>query len=242
MEIKPLAREDTAPASFAGTTVVDLSVHDDNVSGVRAEHIAQSLAIQAAQRTSPLRKAQLASEMLVAVELLGPIARQREGEKDARQGMTGRELRRELVRQSGDPMSMLRQRTAIAQVRETPAPLRAVGAIEPLSQSSKVKTLMHDARTGAAVRRLGLQEGGLVGSAAVDCLVSLLLGSVDALSETVLALESSPLLFDLATALALPKPATGVGVRGMERDVLALNRARSSKYELGKSLRWTCII
>ncbi|MGB1593514.1 MAG: hypothetical protein ACPIOQ_12235, partial [Promethearchaeia archaeon] len=71
MEIKPLAREDTAPASFAGTTVVDLSVHDDNVSGVRAEHIAQSLAIQAAQRTSPLRKAQLASEMLVAVELLG---------------------------------------------------------------------------------------------------------------------------------------------------------------------------
>ena len=232
MEIKPLAREDTAPASFAGTTVVDLSVHDDNVSGVRAEHIAQSLAIQAAQRTSPLRKAQLASEMLVAVELLGIIARQREGEKDARQGMTGRELRRELVRQSGDPMSMLRQRTAIAQVRETPAPLRGVGAIEPLSQSSKVKTLMYDARTGAAVRRLGLQEGGLVGSAAVDCMVSLLLGSVDALSETVLALESSPLLFDLATALALPKPATGVGARGMERDVLALNRARSSKYEL----------
>ena len=231
MEIKPLAREDTAPASFAGTTV-DLSVHDDNVSGVRAEHIAQSLAIQAAQRTSPLRKAQLASEMLVAVELLGIIARQREGEKDARQGMTGRELRRELVRQSGDPMSMLRQRTAIAQVRETPAPLRGVGAIEPLSQSSEVKTLMYDARTGAAVRRLGLQEGGLVGSAAVDCLVSLLLGSVDALSETVLALESSPLLFDLATALALPKPATGVGARGMERDVLALNRARSSKYEL----------
>ena len=231
MEIKPLAREDTAPASFAGTTV-DLSVHDDNVSGVRAEHIAQSLAIQAAQRTSPLRKAQLASEMLVAVELLGIIARQREGEKDARQGMTGRELRRELVRQSGDPMSMLRQRTAIAQVRETPAPLRGVGAIEPLSQSSKVKTLMYDARTGAAVRRLGLQEGGLVGSAAVDCMVSLLLGSVDALSETVLALESSPLLFDLATALALPKPATGVGARGMERDVLALNRARSSNYEL----------
>ena len=231
MEIKPLAREDTAPASFAGTTV-DLSVHDDNVSGVRAEHIAQSLAIQAAQRTSPLRKAQLASEMLVAVELLGIIARQREGEKDARQGMTGRELRRELVRQSGDPMSMLRQRTAIAQVRETPAPLRGVGAIEPLSQSSEVKTLMYDARTGAAVRRLGLQEGGLVGSAAVDCMVSLLLGSVDALSETVLALESSPLLFDLATALALPKPATGVGARGMERDVLALNRARSSKYEL----------
>ena len=232
MEIKPLAREDTAPASFAGTTVVDLSVHDDNVSGVRAEHIAQSLAIQAAQRTSPLRKAQLASEMLVAVELLGIIARQREGEKDARQGMTGRELRRELVRQSGDPMSMLRQRTAIAQVRETPAPLRGVGAIEPLSQSSEVKTLMYDARTGAAVRRLGLQEGGLVGSAAVDCMVSLLLGSVDALSETVLALESSPLLFDLATALALPKPATGVGARGMERDVLALNRARSSNYEL----------
>ena len=232
MEIKPLAREDTAPASFAGTTVVDLSVHDDNVSGVRAEHIAQSLAIQAAQRTSPLRKAQLASEMLVAVELLGIIARQREGEKDARQGMTGRELRRELVRQSGDPMSMLRQRTAIAQVRETPAPLRGVGAIEPLSQSSKLKTLMYDARTGAAVRRLGLQEGGLVGSAAVDCMVSLLLGSVDALSETVLALESSPLLFDLATALALPKPATGVGARGMERDVLALNRARSSNYEL----------
>ena len=232
MEIKPLAREDTAPASFAGTTVVDLSVHDDNVSGVRAEHIAQSLAIQAAQRTSPLRKAQLASEMLVAVELLGPIARQQEGEKDARQGMTGRELRRELVRQSGDPMSMLRQRTAIAQVRETPAPLRGVGAIEPLSQSSEVKTLMYDARTGAAVRRLGLQEGGLVGSAAVDCMVSLLLGSVDALSETVLALESSPLLFDLATALALPKPATGVGARGMERDVLALNRARSSNYEL----------
>ena len=232
LEIKPLAREDTAPASFAGTTVVDLSVHDDNVSGVRAEHIAQSLAIQAAQRTSPLRRAQLASEMLVAVELLGPIARQQGGEKDATQGMTGRELRRELVRQSGDPMSMLRQRTAIAQVRETPAPLRAVGAIEPLSQSSKVKTLMHDARTGAAVRRLGLQEGGLVGSAAVDCLVSLLLGSVDALSETVLALESSPLLFDLATALALPKPATGVGARGMERDVLALNRARSSNYEL----------
>ena len=231
MEIKPLAREDTAPASFAGTTV-DLSVHDDNVSGVRAEHIAQSLAIQAAQRTSPLRKAQLASEMLVAVELLGPIARQQEGEKDARQGMTGRELRRELVRQSGDPMSMLRQRTAIAQVRETPAPLRGVGAIEPLSQSSEVKTLMYDARTGAAVRRLGLQEGGLVGSAAVDCMVSLLLGSVDALSETVLALESSPLLFDLATALALPKPATGVGARGMERDVLALNRARSSNYEL----------
>ena len=231
MEIKPLAREDTAPASFAGTTV-DLSVHDDNVSGVRAEHIAQSLAIQAAQRTSPLRKAQLASEMLVAVELLGIIARQREGEKDARQGMTGRELRRELVRQSGDPMSMLRQRTAIAQVRETPAPLRGVGAIEPLSQSSEVKTLMYDARTGAAVRRLGLQEGGLVGSAAVDCMVSLLLGSVDALSETVLALESSPLLFDLATALALPKPATGVGARGMERDVLALNRARSSNYEL----------
>ncbi|MGB1593515.1 MAG: hypothetical protein ACPIOQ_12240, partial [Promethearchaeia archaeon] len=91
---------------------------------------------------------------------------------------------------------------------------------------------MYDARTGAAVRRLGLQEGGLVGSAAVDCMVSLLLGSVDALSETVLALESSPLLFDLATALALPKPATGVGARGMERDVLALNRARSSKYEL----------
>ena len=237
LEIKPLAREDTAPASFAGTTVVDLSVHDDNVSGVRAEHIAQSLAIQAAQRTSPLRRAQLASEMLVAVELLGPIARQQGGEKDATQGMTGRELRRELVRQSGDPMSMLRQRTAIAQVRETPAPLRAVGAIEPLSQSSKVKTLMHDARTGAAVRRLGLQEGGLVGSAAVDCLVSLLLGSVDALSETVLALESSPLLFDLATALALPKPATEVGAtevgaRGLGRDVLPLNRARSPKYEL----------
>ena len=187
-----------------GKTTVDLFISDDILAGnSSAEHVAQSLVIQAADARSPLRSAQLTSpEILLQVNLHGQASQALGGinasaiamDGDAYDQhshfrgpeMTGRELRRELLHQSRDPKSMLNTQTAITYVKALPHGLSSRKQFSPVEN-----LLVGDGRTSAAVQRLGMQNDLLL-EPAMESMLALCQGSVDMLGETMSVLMHSP--------------------------------------------------
>ncbi len=154
-----------------GSISVDLFIAEDVLEEhASAEHIAHSLAIQAADPRSPLRQSQLTSaDMLRNVSLHGPAVRvlgdDAAGETEAPgvarpallgenhtfhpPSMTGRELRRQLLQQSRNPGSLLSTRTAVEHIKAAPH-----GRSRRAEGSQAEQLLIADARTSAAVWRL----------------------------------------------------------------------------------------
>lgn len=135
----------------------------------------QALAVQAANSSSALRQAQLTSnDMLLNVQLHGPSIHGLRGIGETAAGrgvaeeplVTGRDLRRQLLRQMEDPHSMLRSQTAITHIAAAPMSVHARDAGQTLA-------LVCDQRTAGAVLRLGEMNNGRYALAALEPLVAI---------------------------------------------------------------------